>query len=742
MSNPTLALSYQPVLPVWVIAAAVLTAVLLSAWLALKHEGFAVSSLLRLLGIGALGWALLNPVVEAPSTIAGSDRPRVTVLVDTSASMAQRDAGPSEDLGRLAYARQTWLSAAGLSQIADWADVDIRAFDEAIVAGGSLDDSPTGRATQLFDAVAQATGDLVVVVSDGHDTTGRGLPTLAANGPTVFAVPVGAARAAPDLSVLAWAENDYLYAGQSTRLTAQLYQRGLGGQSATVELLHEGEPVDQQRVQLDTSLSEVGFEVRPELPANQPGQVHAYTLRVALDDGEEASTQNNRQDVFVQVSRDKVRVLILEGEPHWETRGLSRVLSASPRFEVSGRYALGDQRRLRVAPPALGEETPQEVFAGYDVVVLGRAVERLLTPSEAQQLTQFVQQQGGAVVFARGRPTGQTDVGNAVLAELAAIAPVDFGRERPVAVVLAEAVGAGAEREVLSQLGGRLTWTDLPGMLAVTEVSGRRAASVVLLETRAGDGDPQGESRAAAVVTLRAGRGATMAVLTDGMWRWDLAGNADSAADDGRSISGADAYATFWTRATQWLASGGEFLPGQDVAMQLSAMTTQPGEPVRVTVSTRYVDAEAFAPRLVVTDPQGEQTELAATPGDRPGVLQYEMMPDQEGVYRFALSTPDQPDLVPADQSIESRLIVADRAVEYRDTAARPDVLKQLTGQTGGRCLEVDEYEPLLEALDTLALTRASDPQQRPVFNRWPVFALIGGSMGLHWLLRRRGGLL
>lgn len=742
MRRDLLALSYDPVLPVWLIVVATGLSAGLSVWLALKYEGRVVSLLIRLLGIGALSWALLNPVVQEPGSAGAAERPRVTILVDTSASMAQPDAGPGEDTGRLAYARQTWLAEAGLARLGALAELEVRAFDEGIAGASTIEQAPDGRATQLFDAVARAEGDLVVVVSDGHDTSGRGLPAVVSTGPTVYAVPVGSARAAPDLSVQAWAQSDHLFAGQSTRLTAQLYQRGLAGRTANVQLFLEEQLVDEQSVQLSDTLTEVDFEIQPDLPANQPSRHHAYSLRATLTDDGEASQENNRQDVFVQVSRERVRVLVLEGQPHWETRNLARVLAASPRFEVRGRYALGDQRRLGLNQGSNDAEGSAELFAGTDIVVLGRWVERLLTIEQARQLTRFVQESGGAVVFARGRPTGISAAGDAVLAELAAITPVDFGAERAAAVVLAESVQAGADRSALTQLGEQVAWTQLPGMLAVTQVTGRRSASVVLLEARDAAGDLSQGPAAAAVVTLRAGRGATMAVLTDGMWRWDLQGPADTDTPSDPAPTSATAYATFWTRAAQWLASGGEFLPGQDIALQLSAMTTQPGQPVQLSVSMRYLDPERFAPSLVVTDPLGEQTELIAMPTDRTSTLRYELMPEAEGVYQFALTTPGQPDLVPADQPIQSRLVVADRAVEYRDTAARPDVLRQLTQQRGGRCLEVDEYQPLLEQLETLALTRATDPRQRPVFNRWPVFALIGGSMGVHWLLRRRGGLL
>lgn len=733
MTTLTLALTYQPLLPLWVIGPVLLGAAGLSIWLSISAERRFGILLLRLLAIGAMGWALLNPVRLASATDQAGARPSVEILVDTSASMNQVDAGPNEDMDRLSYAQQTWLAGRGLDRIRAIGDITFQSFDVGVGALGVVDDA-SGRATNLYDAAQRRRADVTVLVTDGHDTSGQGLPTLDPMAGRLYAVPIGSPRSAPDVALQAWADADRLFPGQSATLTAQLYQRGLAGRDVIVELIADGQLLESKRVTLDSAILEQSFTITPDLAPNQPATVHGYRLSARLADGDEASIENNQEDVFVQVSRDRVRVLLLEGEPHWETRGLGRVLAQSPRFAVTGQYALGERRRLDLAEVESAASrgsiaSPGQPFAGYDVVILGRHVERLLSPDHAAALVGFVAEQGGAVVFARGRPvSGDNATGKAVMDELGPILPVDFGQERAEHARLEAALaGRGGP---LAELDDRLAWTDLPGMLAVTRIEGRRAASVVVLET---DGNAGGSaSPAAAVVTLQMGQGAVLAVLSDGLWRWPLAGGE----------TGALAYEVFWTRAVQWLAAGGAFLPGQDVALELSALSTEAGQPVVATVSTRFVESADLAPRLVSVAPDGTRTTLEPSAADRAGRFRFEVLPDQIGRYDFELTTPGRPDLSDPNRPISARLMVKDSAIELRDTAARPDILRALVEQTGGRCLAVDEWQPVLDDLETLAKLREADPAMQPVFNRWPVFGIIMGCLGLQWVLRRRGGML
>ena len=633
---------YRPPMGWPIVLLLVGVAVAAALWLAVRHDRRVLIVLLRLTALAALGWVLLGPSIRQPGHDAEGEKPELVLLVDRSASMAERDvalAGVAGEVTRLDALRATWLADETMAKLREHARVEVRAFDEQFYPyplGNGANASPTGRATRLHDAVARVDAPVTVLLSDGHDTTrdsaGRaGSPGANRRG-AVFAVPVGAARGAPDLSVQAWALSDRLNDGQSTEVQVQVYHRGFADRRVSVELLHEGRPIASQEVWLDEPWQTVRFHVEPELAPREPSRVHGYACRGTVLDEEESYTDNNTEDVFIQVTREKTRVLLIEGDPYWDTRSLARLIGAHPDFDLTAIFALGENRQVVTRgedSPYENELTP-EVLRRFDVVVLGREVGRILDAQTAAALAAFVQDAGGAVVFARGEPFGEGPMPRGARDAIETISPVRFGQRDRAALRLT--VSDAAQANPLADLGGDTVVSRLPGMIAATRVAGRQSASVVLLEQSAG------ESPSAAVSTLRAGRGVTLAVLADGLWRWELL---PQELDDLDSV-----YAVFWTRALQWLASGGAFLPGQDVSLTLDRLAADPGEPITLRADMRYADARGFEPAITVTAPDGSVSILESlTPGSTGGVSS-RLSFEATGVYRVELTTPGRPDLV------------------------------------------------------------------------------------------------
>lgn len=708
-------------------------------WLSVRHERRPGMLALRLVAIAALGGVLLGPGRDEPGSTADPAKPELVLLVDTSISMAEEDValpGRAGLVSRLDAVGETWLTDATLARLRAVAEVRIVAFDEQArpAQPGAL--AADGRATRLHDAADRFDDAIVVLLSDGHDTTDGSARAGAGNRGVLrsaaFAVPVGSTRGAPDLAVHAWPESDRLFEGQTTRVGVQVYQRGFAGQAVRVELMHDGVVEQTRDLALDASLVQVSFEVAPELGPREPTRVHGYTCRATVLGGvDEAYIDNNEEHTFIQVTREQTRVLLVEGDPYWDTRSLARLVGTHPGFELTALYALGDDRRVTVRGEADALDGPltPEALGRFDVVVLGREVQRLMDEPTTAALVGFVAG-GGAVVFARGEAfTGNSPAARAGRMAAESISPVVFGARdtAPLRLVVSEA----ARGNPLTELGDDTLISRMPGMLAATRVEGAKAASVVLLE------QADGGQATAAVTTLRVGRGVSMAVLTDGLWRWELL---PSSLEQAESV-----YAVFWTRALQWLASGGEFLPGQDVSLSLDRLSAEPGQPVEMRVQTRYAElpgTEGLQPELRLVAPDGSVTQLGTLQQDAAGGAVAQATPDTLGVYRVELTIPGRPGLVDPARPLTAYFSVVDRSPERRDTTARPEVLRALTAERGGQCLSLDEVEPVIEHLEALRAVRSADDTWRYRFATWPVFGLIVGGFGLAWVMRRRGGLL
>jgi len=723
---------YRPPITLLVVGLAIAIA-LTSLFIAARREHTRWTVLLRVVAIAGVAWVLMGHSRTEPHGPSTAAPPKLTMLVDTSASMAELDAAASTNSpprSRLQAVIDRYLSAERMNALREHADVELIAFDNQIRPYHPSIQAQ-GPATELLGAIAQTRADATLILSDGHDTSRRAKQPadLSAAG-RLFAVPVGAPRSAPDLALQAWPDSDRLFEDQRTTITATLQQRGFEGRDAIVELLFNGEAIDTRPITLG-ELSEIHrFEVSPPLAPGQTVQANHYTVQVRLTEGEEAYPDNNVQDLFIQTSRGRIKVLLIEGEPYWDTRSLARLIAGHPRFDLTALYSFGDQRRSRVLGESIDPATdPAMQLEAFDIVILGRQAQRLTDPGFGDRLSAFVRK-GGAAVFARGQPFDANDAkGRALLQSTDGISPVNWGE--PVVGEMRVRLGQSADaRGPLADLRDDEVLSRLPGMLAATRIDGRKTASLVMLEQQQGDGPAM-----AALTSLRVGSGVSMAVLTEGLWRWELL------PDAGNETETQSIYGVFWIRALQWLASGGAFLPGQDIAIEADRLSVEPGETVTLNISTRYIETAGLNLQLKAIDAEGNAQPLQTTPGSTPGTYTTAFTPEQTGVYRFSLTTPGRNDLIEPDEPLTTHVASIDRSPERRDTSAQPDRLKQLVESTGGVCLTLDNPDPLIDYLQTLQALRGSEDRVDYAFNNWPIFALIAGCFGLEWICRRLGGL-
>ena len=728
---------YRPSMA-WGLIVIVLVIVLLSGLAAARREQLWWPLVLRVVAVGSLGWVLLGYSESQPGRDSDATLPKLSVLIDTSLSMAEEDAIISPNapaVSRLKAVNISYLSDDTLAQLRKVADVELTAFDEQLRPANARWGAPQGPATELYRAIEQINADAALILSDGHDTTGdhRG---DAINAGRLFAVPVGTPRTAPDLALQAWPDSDRLFEDQSTVITASVQHNGFAGQQAQVELLLEGQPIDTQTITLDQRTTTVRFNVAPPLAVGQTVQSNHYTARVRLAQGDEAYPDNNAEHVFIQTSRGQVKLLLLEGEPYWDTRSLARLITSHPRFDLTASYAFGSDRRAQLIGETIDPATdPIQQLNTFDIVILGRQVQRLVDKDFASRLSDYVRS-GGAVVFARGQPfepeAGQNAEELSALTQgIDAISPVKWAE--PIVGEMRVRLGESSNdpRGPLAGLQEGEVLTRLPGMLAATQIDGRKTASLIMLEQQSQEGPPM-----AAMTSLRVGAGISLAVLTEGFWRWELLPGTDPQDTQAQSV-----YGVLWVRALQWLASGGAFLPGQDIALEANRLTADLNQPINLRISTRYVETTNLRFELTATHSDGSSEKLSPTLSDTSGTYTASFTPKQAGTYTLSLTTPGRNDLIEQGQVLTTRLAVIDRSPERRDTSAKPEALKQLVEPTGGQCLELGENKPVIDYLQTLQALRGSEDTVDYAFTTWPMFALIAGCFGLEWIARRRMGL-
>jgi len=716
---------YTPPWSARVIAAIaiVLLALAVVRWWQERRGGALVA--LRTLLVGALLWVVLNPQALLPRERTG--KPRLTILLDTSASMATRDVNSA---ARLHVALGTLTNASTLATLDKEFILDLRRFDRAASSAEPAKLAATGDASDIATAVMSAVSELgdakaqagVLLVSDGRATTPNTLDAaqlaLARSVP-LWTWTVGGTVAKHDLWIETASSEALAFSGAEVELNATLRAAGYPNRSFKVELLRDDKVIETREVIPDTDgLARVSVKVKAPDAGEQ-----RYVFR-APPQPEEGDTANNERAVFLRSVGDKVRVLVAEGQPHWDTKFLVQGLKRDPNVDLTAVYRLNAQRHVAVLS-STGAETrverdlfprTAEAINAFDVIVLGRGAEAFFDNTTENLLTDFTAKRGGSVVFARGKPYGGR------FQPLAKFEPVAWGDGNTPSVKL-KPTEAGRDNPIFD-LGSAGTLDELlerlPALDHASVTLGEKPLAVSLATAADRSDGP------VLVAYQRYGQGKALSLNASGLWRWAFR-------ESGQEESEV-AYRRFWISLLQWLLSGSQFLPGSDVALTSARRHYTSEQPMQFLISTRNFDRGIYAPKLLV---EGNGRTVEVEPRARGERFVAEAGPFAPGTYRVTLkNNVGKP--AELSQSVE----VLSASVEKRELGADPETMRRLAEISGGQVLNASDVARMPEVVRKWEAARQLAHRQRPVWDRWWVMAAMIALLGVEWWLRRREGLL
>ena len=753
--TPLLALLWRPFYsPLYLFAGAVLLGALAVYAYARTLRGHpilgAATGLMRLLLIVAVAVLLMGPSI-LPRVLRRPGRPAVTIMLDTSASMQTKDI---EGMSRFDFAVSRWLNPDRLAELSRDFNVSLVGFDEAprpitaVTLRRAGSELAVARVSNIARSVSQtlttlsnsAAGDTLLVLSDGRDTHDEAMTPVAqaaaGRAVAIHAVALGQALMQRDVALAVLPMQEFLFVNERGQLTVRVLQTNAGQIATTLHLrcgdLHLTRPVDFQG----------RSDVTVTLPIEQsePG-LYEYEVSVDAAPGE-IEVRNNRQGLFMEVVAERMCVLILEGEPYWDTKFLAQSLRKDDRIALTQISQVMPRRppevivsRLREDADAGAAQVPEtlEDLAAYDVIVLGRGIERILSPEVARLLPEYVSEHGGRVVFARGRAYDPTTPRGGRMAEaLAVLEPAVWGRGVLEDQKLALAP-AGQAHPSFAFAGGSAdqTLSQLPGLTVIPIVGREKPAAQVLARTRGG-GSAVSSSQPV-LLSMPYGRGVVVALLGEGLWRWSLL---PAEAAEVAALTGA--FDQFWSNMIRWLALGSDFQPGQKMTLRLSRRSLPIGEWLSIDLASRFQTAGEVPARLTIVDPLGQQHEPALRAAGNVGTRrQAQFQPEKPGLYRVTVESP-----LLAGEPLEARFSVYDIDFERLLSATNRGALRQLAVESGGLLLNPAEPEKLPDLLRRYRASTLVPPRPRYVWDRAWIMTLILLWGGCEWLIRRKGGLL
>lgn len=452
------------------------------------------------------------------------------------------------------------------------------------------------------------------------------------------------------------------------------------------------------------------FSFPIELPV--PEQPGGYILGATVTLSGDPIPEDDSTARPLEVVPAQDPVLILTGQPTWESRYLKRALENDPALAVSAGWyhdevihwseerAWAAERRGDSVPTAPPDQTvlwPN--LDRWSVIVLHRLpFDELPTHARARLLE--VLENGGRLLLIPGS-TGQA---SATIDELGitlhGLNPSAFVPQAGSA--LASTSRGAALREILGE-----TTPPLSGWVTVGRLPGGARNILTHRETPGGPELP-------VVFETPLGLGRAVVSLTDSLWRWDLY--------EGRG-------ARFWRFVLHRILRPEHTVPGELV---VEPSAPRVGDRVRLRFDWPSGEAEP-APRslpLRVETPQGVRPLTLVASLEKSGRLEADLVASVSGTYiaridsrgaevRFEAAVPDR----------EGADITQDRAT-----------LQRLAERSGGGYASVEGWAELLERIQAEPYRFQVD-RQRPWASRWWVIFLIGGLLSLEWWWRQREGL-
>src|SRR6266436_6457044 len=573
-------IAFAPLVPSLVLWIAIAAIVMIAGLLLL---GRARGAAVRVTALALIVLALANP------SFTREDREPLTSVVAVVV-----DKSPSQNFGErnkeTAQAREALVDALK----------KIKGLEVRVVDAGQADGETDG--THLFGALSAALSDVPVdrvagafLITDGrvHDIP----PNAGAIG---FQAPVHAlitgAKDERDRRIAISAAPRFGIVGQTQTITYRLDDQGVTGERAKVVIRRDGEVISERTLSSGQT-SSVDIDIKHAGP--NIVEIEASPL------DNELTLVNNRAVVAIDGVRDKLRVLLVSGEPHSGERTWRNLLKSDASVDLVHFTIL--------RPPEKQDGTPinelsliafptrelfQQKINDFQLIIFDRYARQGVLPIiYFDNIARYVQE-GGAVLVAAGPDyASQTSIWRTPLEQILPAEPSGKTIEMPF-------------RAELSDLGKRHPGTR--GLVGADPSPPHWSRWFRVVDSRASKGTTvmQGPDHKPLLVLSREGDGRVALLLSDHIWLW------------ARGFEGGGPHLDLLRRLSHWLMKEPDLeeealrllVRGRDLTVQRQTMAD--------TVN-----------QVTLTSPTGATRTLTLTPAE-PGVWRSTLEANELGLWR------------------------------------------------------------------------------------------------------------
>ncbi|WP_286766382.1 MULTISPECIES: hypothetical protein [Rhodopirellula] len=666
----------------------------------------------------------------------------------------------------------TGLEQSKLDAISEVADIRWVSFDDAATAMSNVADASerlaslvdqensakttdVGAALQFVDQLRrdQPVAAAFVLSDVAHNHAHEREPTEVAaqmDSTPVYVVPIGNDSRLRDIDLISVSAPAVAMRNDDVVIEAHLGIYQCKGERCSVQLLQSGEVVDFRNVLIDSDAETRSVQFQQRVSEIGPA---SFQIAIQPLDGE-MTTDNNFDEIEINVTRSDIKVLLADEMPRWEYRYLAQLFRRDPKIELD--ELLFRPRLIATGhrQEAGGFPVTVEEWNRYDVVILGDLpVERLPVASQTS-LLQYMRTRGGTVITIAGDHAMPQAYVDHPLEEAIPVRPIDQpddASQQYSFQVTEQGRSHAALMIAETELATNNAWAFVNQFSPLHSVSKWRAPVPTAQSLIAVV--PRGETLEANDPALKqssflcwqpVGRGRIIYLSGPDTYRL-------------RFLRGDTLHYRFWGQLMRWAIASDLSSGNQSVRIRTAKTLYETDQSIDIDVE--LLDADGQAVIRDVTDTETLSVRLSVgedvrtiplvMDAERPGHYRADVRELAPGVYQAkpegslideltAMGSDDGQS--PIEEVITTFTVQADLPTELVDTRSNLVLADQISTLTGGQVLPPTAVEEVLELTDLQPVVTHSI-QRQPLWQRWRYLWLVLGCLQVEWIIRKARGL-
>ncbi|HRF01345.1 MAG TPA: vWA domain-containing protein [Pirellulaceae bacterium] len=471
-----------------------------------------------------------------------------------------------------------------------------------------------------------------------------------------------------------------------------------------------------------------------------------YEVRIEGVEGETETADNLAESTPLEVTNERIKVLLISGTPTWEYQNLRKLFERDPGITLScWLQSLAPQRPQEGNERIVTLPRTFEQLAQYNAILLIDPNPDEFDEGMMQALERFVERKAGGLMYMAGQKYSSDFLNLPRLETFRKLLPVrlEGAGEATLSTLLqvssgipaVEAVDANLDHPVMTFSAERAdnvrVWAAMPGTYWSFPAIGAKPTAKTLLEHQDATLSLDGDNRRPLLVAGRYGAGNTLYVGFPGTWRW-------------RSVGvQAEYYDRFWIQAISFLTDTRSIQGLKRGTVDPDRETYELGD--RVELTARLL-GPTFDPLVlpevngVLKDGNGTEVPLVfrAIEG-QPGLYLTTWRARGVGRYEASVTLPDVTD---ASLLEGAQFRVEAPSAEARATWLNEPLLREICEASGGAYYRLDEFPRAVAELSTSYESVEWREPPKPIWDlssagRFLMFALPILLLAIEWSIRK-----